>query len=114
VLLPADIEKDTERSLLARASRQLSATVLIAPHHGSKTSSTEAFIRQVNPWLTLFSVGYRNHFGHPNEQVVERYRNLGSQMMRSDRDGAVLLQFKDNGITVASWREMNERYWHDH
>ncbi|SFI85339.1 DNA internalization-related competence protein ComEC/Rec2 [Nitrosomonas sp. Nm34] len=114
VLLPADIEKDTEQSLLARASRQLSATVLIAPHHGSKTSSTEAFIRQVNPWLTLFSVGYRNHFGHPNEQVVERYRNLGSQMMRSDRDGAVLLQFKDNGITVASWREMNERYWHDH
>jgi competence protein ComEC len=114
VLLPADIEKDTERSLLARASRQLSATVLIAPHHGSKTSSTEAFIRQANPWLTLFSVGYRNHFGHPNEQVVERYRNLGSQMMRSDRDGAVLLQFKDNGITVASWREMNGRYWHDH
>lgn len=113
VLLPADIEKDTERALLARASRQLTAMVLIAPHHGSKTSSTETFIRQVNPWLTLFSVGYRNHFGHPNEEVVERYRELGSQLMRSDRDGAVLLQFKEGGITVSSWREISRRYWHD-
>ncbi|SDY39688.1 DNA internalization-related competence protein ComEC/Rec2 [Nitrosomonas sp. Nm33] len=113
VLLPADIEKDTERDLLVRAGQQLSATVLIAPHHGSKTSSTETFIRQVNPWLTLFSVGYRNHFGHPNEKVVERYRDLGSELMRSDRDGAVLLQFKEDSITVSSWREISRRYWHD-
>ncbi len=112
VLLPADIEKGSEQALLARASQQLPSTVLVAPHHGSKTSSTEAFIRQVNPRLTLFTVGYRNHFGHPNEEVVERYRVLGSQLMYSDRDGAVLLKFKENGISVGSWREINRRYWH--
>ncbi|SDY59041.1 DNA internalization-related competence protein ComEC/Rec2 [Nitrosomonas sp. Nm58] len=112
VLLPADIEKSSEQALLARASQQLRSTVLIAPHHGSKTSSTEAFIRQVNPRLTLFTVGYRNHFGHPSEEVVERYRALGSQLMHSDRDGAILLKFKDNGISVGSWREINRRYWH--
>ena len=113
VLLPADIEKDSEQALLVRASGQLAATVLIAPHHGSKTSSTEAFIRQVNPRLTIFTVGYRNRFGHPSKQVVARYRGVGSQLMYSDRDGAVLLQFKGEGMTVSSWREITRRYWHD-
>lgn len=113
VLLPADIEKNSERALLDRAHQQLSSTVLIAPHHGSKTSSTQAFVNQVNPRLTIFTVGYRNHFGHPREEVIKRYRDLGSQVMRSDRDGAVLLKFQDDGIAIDSWREINRRYWHD-
>lgn len=113
VLLPADIEKGSEQALLARAREQLSATVLIAPHHGSKSSSTEAFIQQVKPWLTVFSVGYRNHFNHPSEEVVQRYRKLGSQLLRTDRAGAVLLQFEEKGITVESWREISRRYWHE-
>lgn len=113
VLLPADIEKGSEQALLDRAGYQLSSTVLIAPHHGSKTSSTEAFVRQVNPSFTIFTVGYRNPFGHPRDEVVERYRELGSQVMRSDHDGAVILKFKDNNIAIESWRKINRRYWYD-
>ena len=113
VLLPADIEKKSERELLARAGNALSSTVLVAPHHGSKTSSTEEFVRQVNPALTIFTVGYRNRFGHPREEVMERYRAQGSRLLRSDTDGAVLLRFADNSVTVETWRALHRRYWQD-
>ena len=113
VLLPADIEKKSERELLARAGDALSATVLVAPHHGSKTSSTEEFVQQVNPALTIFTVGYRNRFGHPREEVMQRYRAQGSRLLRSDTDGAVLLRFADNNVTVETWRARHQRYWQD-
>lgn len=113
VLLPADIEKKSEYQLLAREGDALSSTVLIAPHHGSKTSSTEGFIRQVNPRLVIFTVGYRNRFGHPRNEVMERYRSLGSRLLRSDADGAVLLRFADNEFAVETSRMLRRRYWQD-
>jgi competence protein ComEC len=112
-LLPADIEKKTEYELLKNHSTTLSSTVLVAPHHGSRTSSTEEFMRQVDPRLVIFSVGYRNRFGHPDPEVLERYRTLGSMLLRSDTDGAVLLRFAGSGITMESSRVLRRRYWHD-
>lgn len=111
VLLPADIGRAAERELLARASDVLPASVLIAPHHGSNTSSTAAFIQEVNPTLTIFTVGYLNRYDHPREEVVERYRALGSEMLRSDVDGAILLRFEENGLSVETWRSLHRRYW---
>jgi competence protein ComEC len=113
VLLPADIEKKTEYELLENHSTTLGSTVLLAPHHGSRTSSTEEFVRQVNPRLVIFSVGYRNRFGHPEAEVLERYRTLGSMLLRSDTDGAALLRFAGNGITMESSRVLRRRYWHE-
>ncbi len=113
VLLPADIEKKTEYQLLARDSDVLPATVLIAPHHGSKTSSTEEFVRRVNPALVIFTVGYRNRFSHPREEVVNRYRTIGSRSLRSDTDGAVLLRFANGDVSVESSRTLRRRYWQD-
>ncbi|MBP6057135.1 MAG: DNA internalization-related competence protein ComEC/Rec2 [Nitrosomonas sp.] len=112
VLLPADIERKDEQALLARAPDQLSATVLIAPHHGSQTSSTVEFIQTVNPALTIFTVGYLNRYDHPREAVMARYDNLGSQLLRSDRDGAILLRFADNEWSADNWRKLYRRYWH--
>jgi competence protein ComEC len=113
-LLPADIERVSEEELLHRAPQSLPATVLIAPHHGSKTSSTEEFIRQVNPAVTIFTVGYRNRFGHPKEAVVQRYEAQGSRLYRTDRSGAVQLRFADaRGVTVQGWREVERRYWRE-
>jgi competence protein ComEC len=111
VLIPADIGRAGERALLARASDVLPANVLIAPHHGSNTSSTAAFIQKVNPTLTIFTVGYLNRYGHPREEIVERYRALGSEMLRSDVDGAILLRFADSGLSVEAWRSLRRRYW---
>jgi len=111
LLLPADIEHDAEAELLERQPGALAADVLVAPHHGSKTSSTGDFLRRVHPSIAIFTVGYRNRFGHPKPDVVERYRDLGSHLYRSDADGAVLLEFGRNGIVARSWRQTKPRYW---
>lgn len=111
VLLPADIGKQSERALLARAGDALSSAVLIAPHHGSNTSSIAEFINQVNPELTIFTVGYRNRYGHPTEEVMARYRVLGSKWLRSDADGAIFLRFENGEVLVDAWRELYRRYW---
>jgi competence protein ComEC len=113
VLLPADIEKKTEYQLLARDGDVLAATVLVAPHHGSKTSSTEEFVHRVNPALVIFTVGYRNRFSHPREEVMDRYRAIGSRVLRSDTDGAVLLRFATGSVAVERMRTLRRRYWHD-
>lgn len=56
-------------------------------------------------------MGYQNRYDHPSEVVVARYHNLGSQLLRSDREGAILLRFANNEWSVASWRRLHRRYW---
>ena len=112
LLLPADIERIAELQMLERSADALAAEVLVAPHQGSKTSSSPAFVAAVAPQVTVFPVGYRNHFGHPKPEVVRRYADAGSRLLRSDEDGAVLLAFGPQGIGVQSWREVRRRYWH--
>ena len=111
VLLPADIEKSSEQELLKRTPEQLHADVLVAPHHGSKTSSTEIFLQQVQPKTVIFTVGYRNPFGHPKAEVVKRYKTLGSKIYRSDLDGALTLDFDSRGATAQPYRAQHRRYW---
>jgi competence protein ComEC len=111
-LLPADIERRTEEELLARARESLSADVLLVPHHGSRTSSTPAFLQAVGPRLAVFPVGYRNRLGHPHRDVVERYRDAGVGIYRTDRDGAVTITIRSEGaISVAPYRAQYRRYW---
>lgn len=112
VLLTADIEQAQELELMARAVGALRATVLIAPHHGSKSSSSGAFVREVNPAFVIFSSGYRNRFDHPRPEVVERYRSIGSEVLRTDRDGALLVEFFNPKLSVRKWRSERPRYWH--
>lgn len=114
VLLPGDIERQAEHDLLRVSPDSLAADVLVVPHHGSKTSSTVDFVAAVQPSVTIFTVGYRNRFGHPKQAVLERYEQIGSQTYRSDQDGAVLLNFfSKNGITITRWRSQARRYWQD-
>jgi competence protein ComEC len=113
VLIAADIEKNTERRLLQTHPDQLPATLLIAPHHGSGTSSTQAFVNAVRPGYVVFTVGYRNRFGHPRKDVVERYRRVGSEVLRSDEDGAVMVEMDEAGMRVERYRRAHLRYWYD-
>jgi competence protein ComEC len=111
VLLTADIEQLAEEELLEREAN-LKADVLVAPHHGSKTSSTQEFIDAVNPKTVIFTTGYRNRFGHPKAEVVERYVEHGAQILRSDVNGAVLLRFdQHHSIGKTTWRQHRVRYW---
>lgn len=112
VLLPADIEARSERELLTALPEKLRAEVLIVPHHGSRTSSTEAFVAAVQPAYAVFTVGYRNRFKHPKEDVVARYQAVDSQVLRSDEAGAIeFLLSPDHGVQTSTYRKQNPRYW---
>ena len=111
VLLAADIEKDSEWRLLKQHEEELPATILVVPHHGSKTSSVNAFVAAVHPRYAVFTVGYRNRFGHPREEVVERYRAIGSELLRSDKDGAIVVEMDTQNISVERYRKSHARYW---
>lgn len=111
MLLPADIERKSELDLLEQVPDKLAADALVVPHHGSKTSSTAAFIAQVHPSIAIVTNGYRNRFKHPNAEVISRYQQAGSRIYRSDRDGAVLLDFGQAGIAIKRWRSAAPHYW---
>jgi len=112
VLLTGDTETRSEQALLGRALDALRADVLVVPHHSSRTSSTEEFIAAVQPRWAVLPVGYRNRFGHPKEEVVERYRASGAQMLRTDSAGAVLVRLEGGGVSVRAYRELRKRYWY--
>jgi competence protein ComEC len=113
VLIAADIEMRSEAELLRRDRTNLRSDVLLVPHHGSKTSSTAEFIAAVAPKIAIFTVGYRNRFRHPHPDVVARYIDFGSRMLRSDESGAITLKFLRTGWVVEMQREKGKRYWHD-
>lgn len=90
----------------------LRAQVLIAPHHGSKTSSIPEFVSAVDPRIVIYPVGYRNRFGHLHVDVEERYLRQGSNVYRTDRDGALTLHFgASDAIKVTPHRATYRRYW---
>jgi competence protein ComEC len=111
ILLPGDIGVVQERQLLADyGAAGLQATVLLAPHHGSKTSSSGAFLRAVDPRLAIFQVGYRNRFHHPQAAVYRRYHSLGIERLRTDENGAITLQFSTT-VHFQAYRRRHVRYW---
>ncbi|WP_022654666.1 ComEC/Rec2 family competence protein [Aquaspirillum serpens] len=83
----------------------LLADVLLVPHHGAKTSSTPAFIAAAAPLHTVFTVGYRNRFGHPRPEIFARYTAHGTQIWRSDRDGTISVELTASGARLTNWRE---------
>ncbi len=112
VLLTADIERGAEAEVLERAPSPLAADVLLVPHHGSATSSSDVFLNQVHPRIAIVPVGYRNRFGHPVAEVLARYTALGATVYRTDRDGALLMRFEGE-VSVRGWRALHPRYWQE-
>ena len=113
LLLTGDIEKRAERELVERLGLALESTILVAPHHGSKTSSSPDFIEAVAPRYVLFPVGYRNRWGFPKASVVERYQALGAYMFDTARHGAISVVVNPKGeVSLSSYRETQRRYWH--
>ncbi|MEE9331045.1 MAG: DNA internalization-related competence protein ComEC/Rec2 [Methylophilaceae bacterium] len=114
MLLTGDIEKEAEQWLLQKQKYKLRSDVLIAPHHGSKTSSTEGFVKAVGAKHTIFTVGYLNRFKHPKPPVLSRYLSTGSLLYRSDYHGAVMLDFmRGTPLKVNTQRLIEKKYWHD-
>ncbi len=91
VLFTGDAEYEEEQSVL-NAGVNLESTVMKAPHHGSDTSSSYSFLREVMPEYIVISCGYNNTYGHPHESVLSRYAALGAEVYRTDRHGTVILK----------------------
>ncbi len=98
VLFTGDLEAEGERQVLAQNSA-IASEVLKAPHHGSRTSSTAAFINAVVPQVVIASLGYHNRFGFPAREVVQRYEGHHSRLLRTDLDGTV--SFVSDGKSYA-------------
>ncbi|MDF1644346.1 MAG: DNA internalization-related competence protein ComEC/Rec2 [Pseudomonadales bacterium] len=120
ILLTGDIEASAEKELIKQYGKALKADILIVPHHGSRTSSTQAFIELVSPQQVIFSSGYKNRFHHPNTRVVDRYRANNSEMINTANAGAVVYYFKTSSEIIGTdqladrtlSRQENRRYWH--
>ncbi len=101
-LLTSDIGTPRERELAASNAR-LESMVLKVAHHGSRSSTSDEFLRSVGPRLAVISVGARNAYGHPDAGVVARLSAAGAQIYRTDRDGALIFETDGRTLTVTRW-----------
>ncbi len=111
LLLTGDIEQHAENWLLENAAVKLPAQILLAPHHGSKTSSTEAFIQLVRPDMVLIPAGYRNRFNFPHQPVLDRYAKHNISWFNTADSGAIILETGAQ-ISITTMRKPQRHYWH--
>jgi competence protein ComEC len=107
-LLSGDIEQGEEARLVAQRGEALASDLLIAPHHGSKTSSSPAFLEAVRPRVAVFQAAYRSRFGHPAREVWERYGQRGIERIATPSCGA----YRWSQGQGRCERELRPRYWH--
>lgn len=98
ILLTGDIEHKSEDFLIKNMANVLPSTILVAPHHGSNTSSTQPFINIVHPKIVLFPTGFHNRFGFPKPETIARYQTIDAKLYNTAEVGAVTLDLKHNEI----------------
>ncbi len=113
LLLSGDVEKAAERELVRQYGNDLRAEILVAPHHGSKTSSTAAFIDAVSPRYVLFPVGYRNRYGFPHPTVLARYHLRQISEYQTSATGAICFTLggKNTQLEPHLFRQSNGHFW---
>jgi competence protein ComEC len=112
LLITGDIEAEQEQRLVLDHAGALASSVLVVPHHGSKTSSTPDFLDAVAPQLAVVQAGFRNRFGHPAAPVMARYAERGVSVMRTDACGAWTWRPVDGKAAAHCERDDRARYWH--
>ena len=110
-LLTGDIEISAE-SALVNSGKDIQVDVLVAPHHGSKTSSSSEFLEQVNPRVILIPAGSPNRFGFPHNKVIDRYNSFNFDYFVTGDSGALSVEFNDDQVEVTRYRDVYQRYWH--
>ncbi len=110
-LLTGDIEAEAEQQLLA-AGLLPQVDVLIAPHHGSKTSSTQAFLAALQPKHIVVSAGYKSAYGHPHASVLARYGTVDAQLWNTASQGAVTLELQNGILSVSGLRQQQPKFWY--
>jgi competence protein ComEC len=114
LLLTGDLPAREEAELVARSGPALRASLAMAPHHGSRSSSSEALVRAMGADTVFVQAGYRNRFGHPDAAVLARYQAAGGRVQRTDAGGALQWRLRIDGRDAfAAWRQQGRRYWHN-
>jgi competence protein ComEC len=116
VLLTGDLPAAEEARLTARYPElaQPPSTLISVPHHGSRHSSSAAFVAGTQPRWALVQAGYRNRFGHPDAGVIARYQSAGAEVARTDHLGALSWRLHEGGgVQVSAARVSAARYWHN-
>ncbi len=113
ILLAGDIEENIEKQLIASGLIPEGITLLLAPHHGSKTSSHSQWINYVQPRYVAFSAGYKNSYHHPHFAVVRGYRDRGASTLNTANDGAIQFTINDSNAVIETSRKAQKRYWYD-
>ena len=108
ILLTGDIEHETDSDLMLWNHR-LRSDILKAAHHGSRTSSTPEFLAGVNPSVVAISCGKNNKFRHPSPEVVQRFRDMGIQIWRTDHSGAIAMRIDRGHIEIVPWLKTEEK-----
>ncbi|MBT1452009.1 DNA internalization-related competence protein ComEC/Rec2 [Glaciecola sp. XM2] len=111
ILFAGDIEQSVEASLVA-SEADLKADILIAPHHGSNSSSTPAFVNAVSPQYVVFTAGYANRWGHPHRDVFNRYVQQGSYTVQTGKQGAVEFALGENEVRMRTYRDDMYNRWY--
>ncbi|MBE8167360.1 MAG: MBL fold metallo-hydrolase, partial [Shewanella sp.] len=112
VLLPGDIEQYAEYSLVSE-NVELRSDILVAPHHGSRTSSSPAFVKAVSPELLLVPAGFNNRYGFPKEDVMQRYININSEIVVTGLQGQITVIFDEKGYRYQTYRSNFAPYWYN-
>lgn len=119
VLLSADIEKRAERRLVQQRYGQLKSTYLVAPHHGSKTSSSQAFLDAVDPKYIFIPVGFKNRYRMPHAAVLARYKERHVPILKTHNSGAISVLLGNAGQKSSrkipeEYRRVSQKYWNSH
>lgn len=101
-LFTGDLEEDGEQQLI-RTYRSLPVDILKVGHHGSKTSTSELFLKHIRPKVAFISVGRRNRYGHPHREVIDRLSDHNVRIFRTDEHGAVVIRFRERISTIQTF-----------
>ncbi|WP_342454494.1 DNA internalization-related competence protein ComEC/Rec2 [Shewanella holmiensis] len=112
VLLTGDIEAAREQSLLYN-QQNINADILFVPHHGSRTSSSSAFIDAVSPQLAIFNAGFNNQYGFPKEDIMARYLDRDIATLVSGEQGQISIKFNSTDYHVSSYRHDMAPFWYN-
>lgn len=110
VLLPGDIDRHVEAQLLA--DLQAPVDWVLAPHHGSNSSSSINFVRQLAAQHVVFSAGFNNRYGHPHPRVIQRWEAVDAELYNTATDGALIFTWHSDGVKVERVRQTLRRLWH--